>query len=93
MTIPAGSTVTWSGPANTSEIVWGQSGANTRIVHNIRSKNNLEVLKQSSGDVTEEMWDSVPSLNPGQAIVNSPQFKNSLVVEVRHCRSKRIKQE
>lgn len=67
--------------------------ANTRIVHNIRSKNNLEVLKQSSGDVTEEMWDSVPALNPGQAIINSPQFKNSLVVEVRHCRSKRIKQE
>ncbi len=67
--------------------------ANTRVVHNIRSKNNLEVLKQSSGDVTEEMWDSVPALNPGQAIINSPQFKNSLVVEVRHCRCKRIKQE
>lgn len=67
--------------------------ANTRIVHNIKSKNNLEVLKISSGDVTEEMWDSVPALNPGQAIINSPQFKNSLVVEVRHCRSKRIKQE
>lgn len=67
--------------------------ANTRIVHNIRSKNNLDVLKLSSGDVTEEMWDSVPALNPGQAIINSPQFKNSLVVEVRHCRSKRIKQE
>jgi uncharacterized protein len=67
--------------------------ANTRIVHNIRSKNNLDVLKLSSGDVTEEMWDSVPALNPGQAIINSPQFKNSLVVDVRHCRSKRIKQE
>lgn len=67
--------------------------ANTRIVHNIRSKGNLEVLKTSSGDVTEEMWDSVPSLGVGQAIINGPQFKNSLVVEIRHCRSKRIKQE
>lgn len=67
--------------------------ANTRIVHSIRSKNNLDVVKLSSGDVTEEMWDSVPSLNPGQAIINSPQFKNSLVVEIRHCRSHRIKQE
>jgi DNA helicase HerA-like ATPase len=67
--------------------------ANTRIVHNIRSKNNLDVLKLSSGDVTEEMWDSVPALNPGQAIINCPQFKNCLVVDVRHCRSKRIKQE
>lgn len=67
--------------------------ANTRIVHNIRSKGNLEVLKTSSGDVTEEMWDSVPSLGVGQAIINGPQFKNSIVVEIRHCRSKRIKQE
>ena len=31
MTIPAGSTVTWSGPANTSEIMWGQSGNNVNI--------------------------------------------------------------
>jgi V8-like Glu-specific endopeptidase len=31
MTIPAGSTVTWSGPANTSEIIWGQSGNNVNI--------------------------------------------------------------
>jgi hypothetical protein len=31
MTIPAGSTVTWSGPSNTSEIVWGQSGNNVFI--------------------------------------------------------------
>lgn len=31
MTIPAGSTVSWSGPANTSEIVWSQSGDNVNI--------------------------------------------------------------
>ncbi len=31
MVIPAGSTVTWSGPANTSEIIWGQSGNNANI--------------------------------------------------------------
>lgn len=31
MIIPAGSTVTWSGPANTSEIIWGQSGNNANI--------------------------------------------------------------
>lgn len=31
MNIPAGSTVTWSGPANTSEIIWGQSGNNVNI--------------------------------------------------------------
>ncbi len=31
MTIPAGSTVSWSGPANTSEIIWSQSGNNVNI--------------------------------------------------------------
>lgn len=31
MTIPAGSTVTWFGPSNTSEIVWGRSGNNAYI--------------------------------------------------------------
>jgi len=31
MTIPAGSTVTWSGPSNTSEIIWTQSGNNVNI--------------------------------------------------------------
>ncbi len=67
--------------------------ANTRIIHNIRSTNNLDVLKYSSGDVTEEMWDSVPSLGVGQALVNGPQFKNSLVVEVRPCRTMRIRNE
>ncbi len=65
--------------------------ANTRIIHCIRSANNIDVLKYSSGDITEEMWNSVPSLNPGQAIINGPQFRHSLVVEVRPSRSKRCK--
>lgn len=67
--------------------------ANTRIVHNVKSYNNLEILKSSSGDVTEEMWDSVPSLGVGQAIINGPQFKNSLVAEIRLCRTHRRRQE
>ena len=46
MTIPAGSTVTWSGPANTSEIVWGQSGNNAYIYFSDLNQNivlNLSV--------------------------------------------------
>lgn len=31
MTIPAGSTVTWSGPSNTSEIIWYQEGKDATI--------------------------------------------------------------
>lgn len=67
--------------------------ANTRIVHNIRSKQNLEVLKSSSGDVGEETWDAVPSLSPGSAIVNGPQFRNSVVMKVRFPQSKRRRNE
>ena len=67
--------------------------SNTRLVHNIRSQKNLEVLKSSSGDVGEETWDTVPSLDPGHAIVNGPQFRNSVVVKVRFPKTKRRKNE
>ena len=67
--------------------------SNTRIVHNIRSSKNLEVLKISSGDVTEEMWDGVPNLDVGQAIINGPQFRNSLVAKIRFPKTMRLKQE
>jgi DNA helicase HerA-like ATPase len=65
--------------------------SNTRIVHNIRSAKNLEVLKNSSGDISEEMWDGVPNLDVGHAIINGPQFKNSLVSKIRFCQTKRVR--
>lgn len=64
--------------------------ANTRIVHNIRSENNLKVLRNSSGDISQEMWNSVPSLGIGQAIIDGPQFRNPLVVQMRLCQTKRM---
>lgn len=67
--------------------------SNTRVVHNIRSAKNLEVLKSSSGDVSEEMWEAVPTLGVGEVIINGPQFRNSIVARVRICRSKRVRQE
>jgi len=67
--------------------------ANTRIVHNIRSSKNLDILRNSSGDVSEELWDSVPNLDVGQAIVNGPQFRNSLVIKARYCKTKRHRLE
>jgi DNA helicase HerA-like ATPase len=67
--------------------------ANTRIIHNIRSSRNLDILKFSSGGVTEEMWNAVPNLDVGQAIINGPQFKNSLIAKIRYCQTKRIRQE
>jgi uncharacterized protein len=67
--------------------------SNTRIVHNIRSVKNLEVLRNSSGDVSEEMWEAVPNLGVGESIINGPQFRNSLVAKMRHCSTKRVRQE
>ncbi|MCJ7804202.1 ATP-binding protein [Patescibacteria group bacterium] len=64
--------------------------SNTRIVHNIRSENNLNVLRNSSSDISQEMWNSVPSLGIGQAIIDGPQFRNPLVVQMRLCKTKRM---
>lgn len=62
---------------------------NTRIVHNIKSQANLNSLKLTAGDVSEEMWNNVPSLGTGQAIISSPQLRDPVVVNVRPCKTKR----
>lgn len=68
--------------------------SNTRVVHNIRSSKNLEVLKSSSGDVSEEVWNSVPNLDVGRAVINGPQFRrHSPIVKIRFPQTKRRKNE
>jgi len=62
---------------------------NTRIVHTIKSHANLNALKLTAGDVSEEMWNNVPSLGTGQAVVSSPQLRDSIVINVRPCMTKR----
>lgn len=62
---------------------------NTRIVHTIRSHANLNALKLTAGDVSEEMWNNVPSLGVGQAVVSSPQLRDPIVINVRPCKTKR----
>ncbi|MDD5591213.1 MAG: ATP-binding protein [Dehalococcoidales bacterium] len=62
---------------------------NTRIVHTIKSHANLNALKLTAGDVSEEMWNNVPSLGTGQAVISSPQLRDPIVVNVRPCRTKR----
>jgi len=62
---------------------------NTRIVHTIKSQANLNSLKMTAGDVSEEMWNNVPSLGTGQAVVSSPQLKDPIVINVRPCKTKR----
>jgi len=49
----------------------------------------LNALKLTAGDVSEEMWNNVPSLGTGQAVISSPQLRDPIVVNVRPCRTKR----
>jgi len=62
---------------------------NTRIVHTIRSQAKLGALKLTTGDVSEEMWNNVPSLGVGQAVVSSPQLRDPIVINVRPCKTRR----
>jgi len=62
---------------------------NTRIVHKVRSEQNLNMLKVTSGNVTDQMWDSLPGFGTGQAILDSTQFKNPMVIQSRLCETKR----
>lgn len=62
---------------------------NTRIVHNVKSQANIGALKNTAGDVSEEMWGNVPSLGAGQAVLSCPQLRDPIVVNVRPSQSKR----
>ncbi len=62
---------------------------NTRFVHGIKSEFNLNPLRRTSGDIVTELWDMVPALGPGQALLTSPQFNHTILVEIRPSRSKR----
>ncbi|MFO0845206.1 MAG: ATP-binding protein [Gemmataceae bacterium] len=62
---------------------------NTRIVHTLRSMHNLDSLMATTGDVTRELWARCPLLGTGEAIISTPQFHRSVVVEVRPAASAR----
>jgi DNA helicase HerA-like ATPase len=62
---------------------------NTRFVHGIKSEHNLNPLRRTSGDVISELWDMVPGLGPGQALIMSPQFNHTILADVRPSQSRR----
>ena len=62
---------------------------NTRIIHSIKSEYNLKPLMRTSGDVVSELWDMVPGLGPGQALVTSPQYTHTILVGVRPSSTRR----
>lgn len=62
---------------------------NTRIVHTIRSEANLGALRRTGGGITEQMWNNVPGLGVGQAVLSSPQLRDPVVINVRPAETKR----
>lgn len=62
---------------------------NTRVIHTIKSESNLRILKNTAGDIAEEVWRNIPTLGTGQAIIDSPQFREPLKVRIRPCSTRR----
>ncbi|MBS7627119.1 ATP-binding protein [Candidatus Bathyarchaeota archaeon] len=66
---------------------------NTRIIHRISSTANIEVLKESTGNVPEGLWSTVPSLGRGEAIIATPKYSRALPVTMRPTMSMRVVME
>lgn len=63
---------------------------NTRIVHNLRSLQNLEALMTTAGDIDQSLWERCPLLGVGEAIISSPQLTRPVVVHIRPASSRRM---
>jgi DNA helicase HerA-like ATPase len=62
---------------------------NTRIIHRMSSTANIDVLRESTGNVPDGLWNTVPSLGRGEAIVASHKYSQALSVLMRPTASKR----
>lgn len=63
--------------------------ANNKIIHQTTGTENLRVLKLAAGTINEGIWDDVPSLGIGRAIVVSTQYPHPIVVRIRPAASQR----
>jgi len=63
--------------------------ANNKIIHQTTGTENLRVLKLAAGTINEGIWDEVPSLGIGRAIVVSSQYPHPIMVRIRPAASQR----
>lgn len=63
--------------------------ANNKIIHQTTGSDNLRVLKAAAGSVNEGIWNDVPSLGRGRAIVISAQYPHPIIARIRPAASKR----
>jgi DNA helicase HerA-like ATPase len=66
---------------------------NTRIIHRLSSTSNIQVLRESTGNVPDALWDTLPSLGKGESIIASPKFNRALIAQIRPAKSKRLAAE
>lgn len=55
---------------------------NSFVLHKINDANVVSRLKRSIGGVDESLWNKLPNLAPGQAIVSTPSIARSLLVAI-----------
>ncbi len=63
--------------------------ANNKIIHQTTGTENLRVLKLAAGTINDGIWDDVPSLGIGRAIVVSSQYPHPIIVRMRPAASQR----
>jgi len=66
---------------------------NSRFIHRLSSAVNIKVLRESTGNVPESLWQTVPSLNRGEALVVSPSYHNAVIAQIRPAATKRLQAE
>ncbi|HXG91647.1 MAG TPA: DUF87 domain-containing protein, partial [Blastocatellia bacterium] len=62
---------------------------NNKIIHQTTGAENLRVLKAAAGTVNEAIWEDVPSLGKGRAIIVSSQYPHPIIAQIRPASSKR----
>lgn len=55
---------------------------NSFILHKISDSNVISRLKKSIGGIDEGLWNRLPNLAPGQAIVSTPSLSRALLVAI-----------
>jgi len=63
--------------------------ANNKIIHQTNGSENLRVLKAAAGTVNDAIWNDVPSLGRGRAILIAGQYPHPIVIQMRPAASKR----
>ena len=66
---------------------------NTRFMHRTSSEPNIQVLRQSTGNVPDSLWSLLPSLGKGEVLISSPKYYQAVVARIRPNQSKRLRTE